>query len=78
MLRLKRSIEEGAKLMRANEILEIPEAEKLEVKFGYDIIDNKNYIESTIDSRFDYSQANVGQQNPFISRIDSEILIIDY
>jgi hypothetical protein len=78
MLRLKKSIEVGARLMRANEILEIEEPEPLEVKFGYDVIDTKNYIESTIDSRVDYSQAIVGQQNPFVSKIDSEILIVDY
>jgi hypothetical protein len=55
MLRLRNSMEVGARYMRANEILNIPEAEKLEVKFGYDVIDNKNYNESTIDSRVDYA-----------------------
>jgi len=60
MLRLRNSMEVGARYMRANEILNIPETEKLEVKFGYDVIDNKNYNESTIDSRVDYAQANIG------------------
>lgn len=63
--------------MRFSELLEPLEPEKLEVQFGYDVIDSNNYIESAMESRVDYAQATVGKQNPFMSKIDSEILFLD-
>jgi hypothetical protein len=77
MNRLKQSIEIGAKLMRFKELLEPLEPEKIEVQFGYDIIDSTNYNDAIMESRVDYAQATVGKQNPFMLKIDSEILFLD-
>ncbi len=64
--------------MRFQELLEPLEPEKLEVQFGYDVIDSYNFIESAMESKVDFTQATFGKQNPFIAKIDSEILLIDY
>jgi hypothetical protein len=80
MQRLKNSIEVGAKLLRMNELLSpLNNADKLEVQYGYDVIDYKNYNESFMENKIDLmQQSNVGPSNPFLPKINSEILVIDF
>jgi len=61
MQRLKNSIEVGAKLLRMKELLHPMEADKLEVQYGYDVIDYKNYNESFMENKIDLiQQSNLG------------------
>jgi hypothetical protein len=41
--------------MRFKELLEPLEPEKLEVQFGYDVIDSTNYNDAIMESRVDYA-----------------------
>ena len=61
------------------ELLHPMEADKLEVQYGYDVIDYKNYNESFMENKIDLiQQSNLGPQNPFLLKIDSEILLLDF
>jgi hypothetical protein len=42
-------------------LLEPLEPEKLEVQFGYDVIDSYNFIESAMESKVDFTQATFGK-----------------
>ena len=55
--------------------------ERLEVKFGYDVMDNKSYRESIPEEmlKIDYlKQSKSGPQLQLLSKINSKIFILDY